>query len=119
MIYLKKIKRIGITMLLILILISCGNREIVYHKGSYEGVGEGYHGPIKVEVVTDEYKIIEIKIIEQQETPVLADIVFEKIPERVIKKNRANVDVVAGATYTSEALLEAIKDALSKAKLKE
>lgn len=106
-------------MILTGILISCGPKKILYNKGSYKGVGEGHHGPIKVEVVTDEYTIMDIKIIEQQETPVLSDIVFEKIPERVIKKNSPDVDVVAGATFTSEALLEAVEDALEKAKVHE
>tara|TARA_B100000965_G_C19289914_1_gene625373 strand:+ start:112 stop:432 length:321 start_codon:yes stop_codon:yes gene_type:complete len=106
-------------MILTGILISCGPKKVIYNKGIYEGIGEGQHGPIKVEVVTDEYTIMDIKIIEQQETPVLSDIVFEKIPERVIKKNSANVDVVAGATFTSEALLEAVNDALKKASIQE
>lgn len=101
--------------LLVFGLASCQPKEQLYAPGEYIGVGEGHHGPIKVSVETDENRIIEIKVIEEYEMPELAVIVYEQIPEKVIKSNNADVDVVAGASYTSIGLIEAIKDGLSKA----
>lgn len=97
------------------LLILLWPKEILYKEGIYEGTGQGYHGDIKVTVVTDKYKIKEVKILEHQETPELCDIVYDKIPKKVIKANRAEVDVVAGASYTSQGLIDAIKDAVNKA----
>ena len=98
-------------------LVACGYKPIIYKEGIYEGNAEGHIGPIKVQIVTDQYEIKEIKILEQQETPVIADIVYEKVPLRVIKANCTDVQVVAGATYTSNGLISAINNGLDKAKV--
>lgn len=100
-------------------MIGCGPKQIRYNEGSYEGVGHGHHGPIKVMVITDPYEIKEIKIIEEYEMPELSTIVYNKIPDEVIKRNSAQVDVIAGASYTSEGLIEAIGNGLNKAKVQQ
>ena len=46
-----------------------------------------------------------------------SDTVFEYLPKRVIEKDSTDVDLVAGATLTSKAFLEAVNDALKKAGL--
>jgi uncharacterized protein with FMN-binding domain len=112
---LKKILKLTLAIVLVTSLVACSAKPIIYKDGTYEGNAEGHIGNIKVQVVTDQYDIKEIVILEQQETPVVADIVYEKIPARVIKENSSEVDVVAGATYTSKALIKAIRDGLSKA----
>ncbi len=114
--YLKKILGLAISIVLATGLLGCGTKSIIYKAGIYEGTAEGHIGPITVQILTDQYEILEINILEQQETPVIADIVYEKIPTRVIKANNPEVQVVAGATYTSDGLIKAIKDALDKAK---
>ena len=96
-------------------LVGCGEKPVIYKAGTYEGSAEGHIGLIKVQIVTDEYEIKKINILEQQETPVLADIVYEKIPSKVIKANSTDVEVVAGATYTSNGLINAIGNGLDKA----
>lgn len=96
-------------------LTACGSAEGKYKPGTYEGEGTGNGGPIKVEVTVDKDKIKNIEVIEQNETPVLSDPAFEQIIESVIKENDVNVEPVSGATVTSNGLIEAIKDALSKA----
>ncbi|WBW97105.1 FMN-binding protein [Oceanirhabdus sp. W0125-5] len=96
-------------------LTACGDKKVIYKQGVYEGVGEGHIDKIKVEVTTDEYEIKEIKIIEEEEIPLLSKIVYEDIPKKVIKANSTKVDTVTGATYTSKGLIDAIEDALNKA----
>lgn len=103
------------TVILALLMSGCESNKILYEAGEYEGVGQGHHGPIRVVVTTDEYSILDIKIVEEYEMPELAKIVYDKIPKKVIKTNDAEVDVVAGASYTSHGLIDAIKDGLSKA----
>lgn len=96
-------------------LTACGSAEGKYKPGTYEGVGTGNGGPIKVEVTVDKDKIKNIEVIEHNETPVLSDPAFEEIIKNVIEQNDVNVEPVSGATLTSKGLIEAIKDALSKA----
>lgn len=113
----KKLLGLALTLVLATGLMACGARNIVYKAGVYEGNAEGHIGPIKVKIVTDKYEIKEIKILEQQENPIIAAVVYKKIPASVIKANSPEVDVVAGATYTSNGLIKAIKNGLDKAKL--
>lgn len=114
----KKLIGLALSIILTTGLLACDSKNIIYKEGIYEGNAEGHIGSIKVQIVTDQYEIKEIKILDQQETPVIAEIVYKKIPTRVIKANSPEVDVVAGATYTSNGLLKAIKNALDKAKVK-
>lgn len=111
----KRILLVFLTILLGLGLISCDSNKVLYVPGEYIGIGEGHHGPIKVKIITDEYKILSIQVIEEYEMPEFAEIVYEEIPNKVIKSNKPDVEVVAGASYTSIGLIEAIKDGLSKA----
>ncbi|SCG83969.1 FMN-binding domain-containing protein [Proteiniborus sp. DW1] len=109
------------TLLILLIVVlafgleACTSKQNLYVPGEYIGVGEGHHGPIKVKIITDEYNILSIQVIEEYEMPEFAEIVYKDIPNRVIKSNKPDVEVVAGASYTSIGLIDAIKDGLSKA----
>ncbi len=112
----------GVTMVslcIALLLIACTAKESVYVAGAYEGIAEGYHSQMIVRVTTDAYKITNIEIVEEDETPIIAEIVYEEIPEDVIKANSTDVDVVAGATYTSQTLLDAIENGLEKARIQD
>jgi len=97
-------------------LMGCSEREVEYKTGTYIGTSEGYYSEIKVEVTVDDYNIINIEILEDEEPPTLSDIVFEKLPPRIIKKNNTYIDIISGATYTSKALLDAVENALENAK---
>jgi uncharacterized protein with FMN-binding domain len=116
---LKKLLRLILLIILLALFVACDAKSIIYKEGTYDGNAEGHIGPIKVQIVTDQYVIKNIKILDQQETPVIAEIVYEKIPTKIISANNCEVDVVAGATYTSNGLIKAIKDGLDKAKVKE
>ena len=115
----QRLKILTLAILLIAVLMACGTEKVLYKEGTYDGIGEGHHGPIKVLVTTDKYNIKDIKITEEYEMPEICEIVYEKIPKMVIKKNSEEVDVVTGATFTCNGLIKAIKNALDKAKIKE
>lgn len=95
----------------ILILVGCSPSK---NSGSFEGIGTGKHGEIKVTVSIKDAKITKIDIIKQSENKVLADKVYKELSNNIISKNSADIDVVSGATATSEGYLEAVKDALKK-----
>ncbi len=110
-------KRILVAMMIMVVLITgCQNSQPVYNAGVYEGNSEGYYSNIHVSVTVDEYRIVEIHILDHQEIKILADIVFDELPPRIIKKNSSEVDSISGATYTSQSLLRAVEEALEKAR---
>ena len=96
---------------MILILVGCSPSK---NSGSFEGIGTGKHGEIKVTVSIKDAKITKIDITKQSENKVLADKVYKELSNNIISKNSADIDVVSGATATSEGYLEAVKDALKK-----
>ena len=113
-------KKYNIVILIVIfsmLLLGCSEKTEIYKAGTYTGVAEGQHGQIKVEVSIDEYNITNIEILEEYVLPEIGEVVFIEIPAAVIKYNNTNVDVVAGATYSSEVLIEAIDIAVNKAKL--
>jgi fumarate reductase flavoprotein subunit len=100
-----------------LLIAGCSQKEAIYKSGTYVNEGEGYYSMLKVSVTVNTYKITDLQIISHQEPQILADIVFDTLPNEIIKKNSVDIDAVGGATYTSEALLEAVAAALSQAKV--
>ncbi len=87
----------------------------LFKPGTYTGEGEGIHGKIEVEVTVDENNIKDIKIVKHEETPGVSDLAIKNIPESIIKNQSLAVDTVAGATMSSEGILEAVTQALEKA----
>ncbi len=80
--------------------------------GVYTGSAEGYKSDIKVEVTVEDSRISKIVVVEHDETPQIADPAFEKLKEAVVASQSLDVDVVSGATATSDAFLKAISRAL-------
>ncbi|SRR6056297_2814512 len=81
--------------------------------GSFTGSGEGLHGNIKVEVDVKDGEIVAIKVVEHNENPNIAQTAIKKVTENILKEQDYDVDSVTGATYTSEGIKEAVKNALA------
>ena len=84
----------------------------VFTPGTYTGEANGLNGAIKVEVTVDANKILEVKVLEHNESPGISDNAIKNIPESIIEYQSLNVDTVSGATYSSKGILEAVKNAL-------
>lgn len=89
--------------------------ELKYKAGTYEGTAEGYNGPVTLEVTFDETKITDIKVKEQKETEYVGTPAYDIMFEDAIQANGSGIDTVAGATFTSRAIKEALNDAAVKA----
>ena len=87
-----------------------------FKPGTYVGEGEGIHGPIQVEVTVDETRVTDIKIVKHEETEGICEPALTDIPADIIEKQSLDVDIVSGATFTSEGVLEAVAKALKQAK---
>jgi uncharacterized protein with FMN-binding domain len=114
----KKLLYIVLGVLIIYSFSGCQDEQR-YEDGIYYGESEGYYSIIKVEVEVKHGKIYNITILEHNEPEILAKIVFEELPPSIIKNNSVEVDVISGATYTSESLLQAVESALIKNNLNE
>lgn len=106
-------------LLLLTVLVGCEKREPNYIPGIYINETEGYYSQLRVSVTLDQYHIIDIEVLSHEEPKILAEIVFEKLPPKIIKKNGIDVDIISGATYTSRALIEAVEKAIEQAKVVE
>lgn len=86
-----------------------------YKDGTYQGSGTGFGGTVTVQVTVADGKITAIDIVDASgETPS-----YFASAKGVISKMLAgqtpNVDAVSGATYSSNGIIQAVQNALSKA----
>lgn len=82
--------------------------------GSYTGAAGGINGPIEVEVSVENGEIIEVVILDHSETEGISDPAIEDIPTAISESNSTDVDVVSGATVSSEAIMAAVNNALGE-----
>lgn len=91
------------------------DESALYRDGVYEGSATGFGGTITVSVTIQSGTISSIEVLSASgETPSY----FEKakaVLSNIISTNSTNVDTVSGATYSSKGLINATRDALSKA----
>lgn len=88
----------------------------IYTPGTYEGSAQGFGGVINVKVTVDENKITEVKAEGAKETAGIGSKAIEQLPAKIIEANSADVEVVSGATYSSNGIISAAKTAVSLAK---
>ena len=82
--------------------------------GSYQGIGMGFKGNVRVDVKITDGKIASINVIDNIDDAPFFDRAKSLIPN-IISSQTANVDSVSGATYSSNGIKSAVRDALKKA----
>lgn len=80
------------------------------------GVSQGRSGPVAVEVIADSKRIYRISVTEYSETDEIGGEAARIIPGRIYQAQSASVDLVAGATLSSQAICDAVSQALSSDK---
>ena len=85
-----------------------------YLDGSYEGLAASHGGDLSVTVVVKGSKIKSVTV-KATDTAGISDAAIEQLPAAIVKAQSAEVDVISGASETSEAIKEAVKDALKGA----
>jgi len=86
---------------------------------TYTGEADGFSDktPIKVTVTVADGKITAVVIDEHGESESMIEAVataLEAVPAAIVEKNEAEVDIVAGATWTSKGIMAAVKAALAQ-----
>ncbi len=117
----RSISLVLVLVLLLSVLSGCttgtddASGDDLYIAGTYKGKAEGHNGPIEVEVKVDAKEIKSVEVLGHEESAGVADPALERIPERIVEDQSLAVDAVAGATFTSNGILEAVEEALKEA----
>ena len=83
--------------------------------GTYEASEEGHNGAVHVSVTVSEDKIENVEVKDNSETRGLSDPAIQLIPSQIVEYQTLSTDVVSGATYTTVAIREAVKDCIEQA----
>ena len=83
--------------------------------GAYVESAIGWNGPIEVKTTVSENRIDGIEILKSDEVPYIADEPMKAIIQKVVSEQNLSVDVVTGASRSSEALLRAVGQAVQAA----
>ena len=90
-------------------------KKSVYKDVTYTGFGDGMNGKVKVSVTISQDKITSISVGENSEDEeYLAE--AKGVIDRIIASQSTDVDVISGATYSSNGIIGGVNEALSKAK---
>lgn len=88
--------------------------ESFYLPGTYMATAQG-SGGVTVEVIFDETQIASVTILEHSETAGICEPAIESLPDLIVEGQTLAVDVIAGATVTSTAILTAVADCVTQA----
>ena len=83
--------------------------------GTYEATVDGQNGPMVVKVVIAGGKIEAVEIVSHNETESIAAAPLASVPAAIVAGNTATVDTVAGATLTSNRIMDAVAKCLEQA----
>ncbi len=83
--------------------------------GTYTGTSKGFGGDIEVTVTVSENSIDDVKIVGDHETENIGTFAVSMLPDRILEAQSVNVDAIAGATVTSNAIFHALQSALKDA----
>ena len=83
---------------------------------AFEGTGAGYGGTMKLKVLFDKGKIVDIKIISDNETGSYLSRAKAIIAQIIEKQSVEGIDNISGATLSCNAIKDAVKDCISQQK---
>ncbi len=120
MLTLRTRRNISLVLFIALLLVSAGvwsmnSAQDGPKDGKYFGKAQGFGGEVIVDVEISGGKIAAVQVRPHDETPFIAGPAIESLTKAIVAAQGVDVDVVAGATVTSKAVLAAAEQALQKA----
>jgi uncharacterized protein with FMN-binding domain len=116
----RKISCVVICVFILISITACSQQtmsdEGIYTPGTYTSTKEGFGGNVKVAITVDTEKILSVKIDGTSETNGIGTVAIEKLSEEIRNLNSYDVDIVAGATSSSNAIIKAAKECIAQAK---
>ena len=107
----RKAISIGLTAAMLLLLLT----GCTAHADQRTGEAEGYGGTLKVTVTMNGDDVTEVKVIEHHETQGVGTRAIEALPAAIVAADSIDVDGVSGATVTSNAIKQAVSEAMGLA----
>jgi hypothetical protein len=98
--------------LLALALSACLLFAIGAQAETLTGTAKGFGGDVTVTVTVEGGKITKVEAVGPSETQGIGTPALEQLPALIVAAGNAQVDVIAGATYTSKAILKAVEIAM-------
>ena len=87
-----------------------------FQAGTYTATANGFGGPVEVSLtVGDAGGITNVEITGDAETPDVGGAAIPTLASRILEAQSAEIDGVSGATFTSQAVLEAAANAIAQA----
>ena len=83
--------------------------------GTYTAEVNGHNAPLTVKVTVDANRITSIDTSKNLETIGVGKVALDKVGRKILKYQSINVDSVTGASFSSAALKEGVKQCLIKA----
>lgn len=84
---------------------------------TFTGSSTGMQGPVTVTLSVDGGKITNVELTEISETPSIASVAMERIPQQIVEHQTTTLDTVTGATFASNAIMRAASEAAKAAGL--
>lgn len=91
------------------------NVKVSFVPGTYSVSARGHNGNLPMEVTFSADKIINIVVDDRQESEGIANPAFERLPQLIIEGQTLNVDVISGATVTSQGVIDGVAEAIEAA----
>ena len=102
-------------LILIAMMAAVSSGAYAYKDGVYTGNGNA--SQIEVQVTVAKGRVAKVDVLKQGETDMIFAAVESNLPAAVVKANGLKgVDTLSGATNSSKGFLEAVRNALAKAK---
>ncbi len=114
----KKLLAVVLCVFMLLSIVACAKETQAppANAETLTGVGKGFGGDVKVTVTKEGDKIIGVVAEGPHETNGVGTPALEQLPAKIVEANSTEVDVIAGATITSKAIIYAVNNALDPVK---
>lgn len=95
------------------IMVGCANQTGTKTDAeTLKGVGKGFGGEVTVTVTKEGDKIVNVEAVGENETEGVGTKAIQQLPQAIVNADSTDVDVVGGATITSNAIIYAVNNAL-------
>lgn len=112
-------------LLMVMILTGCSRQsdenidsKMTYNDGVYNATVDGYGGDFNMEVTIKDDEILDVVVDENNETPSIGGVAIEQLITQMKENQGGEVEIVSGATKTSQGMINAYKEILEEAKNK-
>ena len=111
----RKVLSMVLTFVLVFCTLAVPAMAASYTAGTYTAEAQGHNGPVTVSVTFSGTEITAVEVVSHKETQGISDRPIKDIPEAIVANQSLAVDVITGATNTSNAILAAVEDAVKQA----